>query len=244
MAAYACSDLHGRLDLVHKIQQFLKPDDIVYFLGDAGDRGPEPWKTIKAIVKDKRFIYLKGNHEDMLIKAMEDEIREECRGHNYTLLVYNGGGDTFLQWQQEEQKTGWWHYLKDFPTYKKYVNKSGVTIHLSHAGFNPQEYDAIPEDEDLLWGRDHFFTEHPIFEDNEICVHGHTPIPLLIQETTWRDKSVPQWLGNAYWYGDAHKVDLDCGSWYTDRAILLDLDTFEEIPIIADDAIDLTKEVL
>ena len=244
MAVYACSDLHGRLDLVHKIQQFLKPDDIVYFLGDAGDRGPEPWKTIKAIAKDKRFIYLKGNHEDMLIKAMEDEIREECRGRNYTLLVYNGGGDTFLQWQQEEQRVGWWHYLKYLPTYKKYINKSGVTIHLSHAGFNPQEHDTIPEDEDLFWDREHFLTEHPIFEDNEMCVHGHTPIPLLIQETTWRDESAPQWLGNAYWYGDAHKIDLDCGSWYTGRTILLDLDTFEEIPIIADDAIDLTKEVL
>ena len=38
MATYACSDLHGRLDLLKQIQDFLQPDDTVYFLGDAGDR--------------------------------------------------------------------------------------------------------------------------------------------------------------------------------------------------------------
>lgn len=42
MATYACSDLHGRLDLLEQIQSFLKSDDRVYFLGDAGDRGPDP----------------------------------------------------------------------------------------------------------------------------------------------------------------------------------------------------------
>ena len=34
MATYACSDLHGRLDLLKQIQDFLQPDDTVYFLGD------------------------------------------------------------------------------------------------------------------------------------------------------------------------------------------------------------------
>ena len=33
MATYACSDLHGRLDLLEQVQSFLKPDDKVYFLG-------------------------------------------------------------------------------------------------------------------------------------------------------------------------------------------------------------------
>ena len=95
MAIYACSDLHGRLDLLKQIQDFLQPDDTVYFLGDAGDRGPNPWETIKAVAQDKRFIYLKGNHEDMLVKAMEDEVRREgcgVLGKNFALLSQNGGG--------------------------------------------------------------------------------------------------------------------------------------------------------
>lgn len=89
MATYACSDLHGRLDLLKQIQDFLQPDDTVYFLGDAGDRGPNPWETIKAVAQDKRFIYLKGNHEDMLVKAMEDEVRREgCGVLGKTLLCF------------------------------------------------------------------------------------------------------------------------------------------------------------
>ena len=80
MAIYACSDLHGRLDLLKQIQDFLQLDDTIYFLGDAGDRGPNPWETIKAVAQDKRFIYLKGNHEDMLVKTMEDEVRREGCG--------------------------------------------------------------------------------------------------------------------------------------------------------------------
>ena len=35
---FACSDLHGMMSLYKQIKDFLKPDDIVYFLGDASDR--------------------------------------------------------------------------------------------------------------------------------------------------------------------------------------------------------------
>lgn len=245
MATYACSDLHGRLDLLKQIQDFLQPDDTVYFLGDAGDRGPEPWKTIKAVAQDKRFIYLKGNHEDMLVKAMEDDIKyDHLHADNYLLLVANNGGRTFFEWEQEENQSGWWHYLKTLPTYEKYINRSGYTIHLCHAGFNPLQDDVLPDDDDLLWDRQHFLTPKPIFEDRELCVHGHTPIPLLINRITWQGtKNSPKWDGNALWYGGYHKIDLDCASWYTGRIILLDLDTFDEYTFLAENAIDLVKEV-
>ncbi len=244
MATYACSDLHGRLDLLKQIQDFLKPDDTVYFLGDAGDRGSEPWKTIKEVAKDKRFIYLKGNHEDMLVRAMEDDIKyDHYCGSNYFLLVTNDGGKTFLEWQQEGQRNDWWHYLKTLPTYKKYINESGYTIHLCHAGFNPMQDDAIPNDEDLLWDRQHFLTPNPIFGDKELVVHGHTPIPLLINRTAWRGKENSlQWNGSLLWYGNTHKIDLDCASWYTGHIVLLDLDSFDEYSFKAADAIDLSKE--
>ena len=62
---FACSDLHGQLDLWKQIKSFLNPEDTVYFLGDAGDRGPDGWELIKAIANDSQVVYLKGNHEDM-----------------------------------------------------------------------------------------------------------------------------------------------------------------------------------
>ena len=43
MAVYAVSDLHGCLEAYKTIKRILRPDDIVYCLGDCGDRGPQPW---------------------------------------------------------------------------------------------------------------------------------------------------------------------------------------------------------
>ena len=228
MATYACSDLHGRLDLLKQIQDFLQPDDTVYFLGDAGDRGPDPWETIKEVAKDSRFIYLKGNHEDMLVKAMEDDIKyDHLRSDNFYLLISNGGDKTFSQWEAEENKRAWWNYLRKLPTYKKYINTNGYTIHLSHAGFNPMQDDAIPYDDELLWDREHIITLNPIFNENEICVHGHTPIPLLIKTVRQLKHEEIVWDG-AFWYANNHKVDLDCASWYTGQTVLLNLDSFDE----------------
>ena len=71
MSVYACGDLHGRLDIYRKIKEFLKPEDRVIFLGDANDRGPAPWALVKEILTDPQFIYLRGNHEEMLFDLFE-----------------------------------------------------------------------------------------------------------------------------------------------------------------------------
>ena len=63
---YALGDLHGHYSIYEKVKAMLKPEDTVYFHGDAGDRGPDSWKCIKAIYDDPQFIYIKGNHEDLL----------------------------------------------------------------------------------------------------------------------------------------------------------------------------------
>ena len=155
MSTYACSDLHGMLHFYKTIKEFLKPEDIVYFLGDAGDRGPHPWETIKAIMNDPQFIYLKGNHEDMLVQALG-----KGYGRQYNLLRANGGKDTYHQCLEEEDWAQWRIKLNNLPTQMTYVNTRGETVYLSHAGYTPW-YDngrigGWNWDEDLLWSRDHF----------------------------------------------------------------------------------------
>lgn len=95
MAIYATADLHGYLDLYKKIKDFLKPDDVVYYLGDAGDRGPQSWETIKVILDDPQFIYIKGNHDDMLVKAALNYFGDyfDTEGWYYDLMS-NGGEQT------------------------------------------------------------------------------------------------------------------------------------------------------
>ena len=97
MAVYALSDLHGNLELLKAIQKFLNEDDKVYFLGDGGDRGPNPWETIKEIYKDKRFIYIKGNHEDMLVNALTDYLDNGYMDYSFWMLTNNGGSQTFFE---------------------------------------------------------------------------------------------------------------------------------------------------
>ena len=90
MATYACGDLHGFMEIYKKIKSMLKPEDKVIFLGDAGDRGPESWECIKAIYEDPQFIYLKGNHEDMLVRAAKDYLKYDTTGNRE---LYSG--DTY-----------------------------------------------------------------------------------------------------------------------------------------------------
>ena len=77
MARYAVSDLHGRKDIFDKIMsELIGPNDTLYILGDVVDRGPEPFELLRAAISDPRVKLLKGNHEDMLIKAF-DEVNEK-----------------------------------------------------------------------------------------------------------------------------------------------------------------------
>lgn len=224
MSVYAISDLHGCLDLLKQVQNFLKDDDIVYCLGDCCDRGPEPWKTVKEVFQDKRFIYLKGNHEDMLDKAMFDFLIAERFGFDYETLCFNGGEQTFQEWRSNEFRNEWRRKIHNLPLIDTYINKQGLTIYLCHAGFTPSENLA---GNDLLWNREHFFDKIPESGNNAVVVHGHTPIPFMLE--TFNQAGVnTDYNDGAFWYAKNHKVNIDCGSCFTGKTVLLDLDTFDE----------------
>ena len=229
MSVFACSDLHGMFDLYQEITNFLKPEDKVYCLGDCGDRGPQPWETIKAIATDPQFIYIKGNHEDMLVNAMQEYLRYEQFGREFNLLASNGGGNTILEWINEGAKVGWLRYLQKLPLYLEYKNKDNLTIMLCHAGLTPGK--IMPINDDLLWDREHFFEEIEDEGKNSICVHGHTPIPLMIKRCGNLIKflNAEKYDGSgAFWYCHNHKVNIDTGAYASGSIVLLDLDTFDE----------------
>lgn len=226
MSVYAVGDLHGMLDLYKQIKAFLKPEDKVYCLGDCGDRGPQPWETIKAIATDPQFIYIKGNHEDMLVNAM-DEYLNGHSGDSLYLLARNGGLRTFNDWVADGAKPIWQNYLKNLPIHLRYRNSQGYNIELSHAGFTPGTF---PKDNDLIWDRDHFYDDPLIY--NTISVHGHTPIQLMIEGCPdlikWFGADEDSYESGAFWYCKAHKVNIDTGAYATGQIVLLDLDTFDE----------------
>ena len=234
MAVYACSDFHGMLHMYKAIKEFLQPEDKVYFLGDAGDRGPKPWETIKSVLTDSQFIYIKGNHEDMLAEALCDFIDRGCPAYSsHHLLSMNGGETTFSEAIAEFDVEGWYRKLVKLDLIQEYVNEKGERIILSHAGFTPWKKDSDteyrrPHYDDLIWDRDHFLDEWKP-EDCVDCyiIHGHTPITSLLDEIDPACK-MGEIEPGALWYADGRKCCVDCGAVFTGYCVLLNLDTWDE----------------
>lgn len=237
MSVYCCSDLHGRYDLFQQIKKFIKPDDVVYVLGDCADRGKDGWKIICEVLDNPQFIYLKGNHEDMLTLAMrsyqkcapEDRAYFFGYDHYYRMSAHNGGEKTFYDWGRiGKHKNEWVKRLEELPKRATYVNALGVRVEMSHAGFTPEGFKP-----DYLWDRDHFLDEWPKGYDNTVIVHGHTPIPYLMEDIGDYNKIE----AGAYWYCNNHKICIDCGSVFTGCTTLLNLDTFDEEVFCAKDCV-------
>lgn len=228
MARYAVSDLHGMKALYDQIVAFIKPEDTVYCLGDCGDRGPQSWATLKAVLTNPQFTLLMGNHEHLLLEAMKGT-SSIYKDDPVSLLYYNGGADTYADWQAEDRPEIWTNALKELPSYITFQNEQGYILHLSHAGFTPP---TVPQDMDLIWSREHFFEEWPKSADYELVIHGHTPTPYLIKKfnSVRKIKNFPPlpWEPGAIYYANCHKIDIDCGSFATGYTVLFDLDTFDE----------------
>ena len=90
-------------------------------------------------------------------------------------------------------------------------------------------------DKDLIWDRDHFLDEWPEDEmfQKAIIVHGHTPIPYLLDDIDPCGKMGDIEPG-AFWYADGRKCCIDCGSVFTGICVLLNLDTWDEEVFMSD----------
>lgn len=232
MAVYATTDLHGRKDLFLKIKDIVKDGDTVFFLGDAGDRGPDGWELIKLIYNDPQFIYIKGNHEDMLVNAIKRYREKPDRwSRALQLLCDNGGEKTFQDWQRDGCDYEWIDKLNNLDVHAEYKNKDDKMILMSHAGYTPwwdlEHPDKIttPDKFELIWDRDHLYDDWDEEHfDHHIIIHGHTPIPYIADRLDKRKGIVP----GAYWYENNRKCCLDNLSAYSGIACLLNLDTLEE----------------
>ena len=261
MSVYAWADLHGRFDILMEGLQYINPEDKVYFLGDAADRGPDGWECIKYILNDERFTYIKGNHEDLMIKAIgnwkpyfgDPDDRPFYWNRNIELWYWNGGEVTHDAFEDDEsitpeEKIEILHTLTALPFCAVYHNAKGQDVLLSHAGCDSFEAAETCDEEKFIWDRNHLmFYDSWYGKDNEVIVHGHTPIELMIKDqqrnAEWLvekhkregvlgDHLVePQpWKGKGvYWYAKNHKVNIDTGAVWNDHSVLLNLDTWEEI---------------
>ena len=230
---YAVTDLHGMWDLWEQIKNYCQPDDTIYFLGDAADRGPDGVKVMQDLLADKRVFYLKGNHEDMMVCT----IKEILNGYleNVPLWVTNGGKSTMttLLEMNVEELQNLLNKIKSLPDYVKIVNTKGQNIFLSHAG-TAFDYDNaelfLIHGNRYLWDRRHFNRPWPKEGyENWFIVHGHTPWIHLIQSLNevnqfYNRPLISDEKIEIVEYCDGHKFGLDLGSFITNKVALFDLD--------------------
>ena len=215
MGVFAIADLHGNWRLWARVRLTLKPEDTLYVLGDAADRGPDGWAIIKDILKTPNAKYLLGNHDVMLLDTFIEDF-DGFGTRNY--WSYNGGFPTYSAIREDKNADKYLKELAGMPYYYRYENAKGDIIHLTHAGFDPDK--EVSELNDLVWDRSHLVTKEWRGADNEYCVFGHTPVPNFIEGVVEVKDCTALLCGG-------HKIDIDNGCFATNVLPLLNLDTLE-----------------
>lgn len=194
----AVGDIHGMygklIALMEKVK-FNPEEDILIFLGDYIDRGPQSLECLDYVMDlykqyPERVVPLLGNHEAMCINYYEYENHKRSLMDNFgkqMVLVWldNGGRNTFKQFrilkQPELQKRLWW--LRKLPDHYQVGD-----YYFCHAGIQPFIPLKKQRESDLLWMREGFFELYD--GRNGTIVVGHTPT-LVLKKKHWMDSDTP-----------------------------------------------------
>lgn len=176
---YIIGDIHGYynrlVNLFDKLTKRFAENDTLVFLGDYIDRGIHSYEVIDFLINISRIqgltaVFLKGNHEDMLMGYL----RGEDRGGSYLI---NGGDATIRSYiAQVGSFTLPRHHIEFYDSLRLYYE--GEDFIAVHAGLNPAIEALADQDEyDLLWIRDKFFRANRRW--HKTVIFGHTPTPYI-----------------------------------------------------------------
>jgi serine/threonine protein phosphatase 1 len=211
MARYVIGDIHGCVDEIRRLIDALPlaRGDRVVFLGDYIDRGPDSRAVVSYLLSLQRhheeieFVFLKGNHEDMLLSYLG------LSGRHGDMFLINGGKATLASYGVGPENLSARQILSLIPSthvefYGQLKNYQLMDSFLCvHAGIHPQKPLADQRDEELLWIRDAFiFRPHAL---PYTVIFGHTPQA-------------------AVFYDLPYKVGLDTGLVYGNMLTCLEVD--------------------
>jgi serine/threonine protein phosphatase 1 len=181
---FVIGDVHGCLPLMERMLRQAPEDHRIILVGDYVDRGENSAEVLRELSTRPDIVCLKGNHEDMLLRFLQDPVREGGRWIRYgglqTLASFGIGG-VRLQMTEDELKDcqnrltaamgvemiGWLAGLKSS------VLSGNVLV--VHAAADPRVPPDLQKEDTLMWG-------HPEFartprRDGVWVVHGHTIVP-------------------------------------------------------------------
>lgn len=175
MRVIVVADIHGNDTKFRRALKSvsLKKTDILVLIGDLIDRGTESKQVLDTIflLEEKGFsniIYIRGNHEQMLLDSIEDENKEY-------IWLKNGGDKTLQSFKVKfafQIPKKYIEFINSSLMYYEYENFIFV-----HAGLNLNIENPFEDTKSLLWSRE--FDESKLINSslsNKIVIHGHTPI--------------------------------------------------------------------
>ena len=247
------TDLHGAMPLFQAIIEWIDQQEkeaMIIYGGDACDRGQHGIAIMEALLDDPRIIYLKGNHEDLFVKAARAIIDAGYPQKMYTideaahildymyaqddvwLHIQNGGLPTLRDWIINGMDTQFVNLIDNLPiTFRHDV------CDFCHAGGNPKDFERVLNAENdmihpsaeaiknMLWDRNCFGLGW--FKDR-ICVHGHTPTVHLPSKFYGSKNKSEANIHPAWWYGPFEpkkfpglKINMDTGATWGGRIWVL-----------------------
>jgi serine/threonine protein phosphatase 1 len=219
---YAVGDIHGCLVKLKRLHLAIKADAarrpasrrVVVYLGDYVDRGPDSFGVVEFLIRHPLFgfesVYLKGNHEDFLLRFLDDAGVADAwlmNGGDTTLESYDVA--VFGPRRGEDRAEALRHdFAAAIPAAHREFLSRLKTWHIEgdyafvHAGVRPGTPIEAQREVDLLWIRHEFLGSSADF--GHVVVHGHTP--------TWHPEVRP------------NRVGIDTGAVYGGELTALALD--------------------
>ena len=190
---YAIGDIHGRIDLLRILHGQILADssslspnikNFVVYLGDYVDRGLESREVIDFLIDQPlpgfESIYLRGNHEEALLKFLKDiTIGPSWFRIGGDATVYSYGVRIPLDVAPDQRFAYISKCLSDAipPNHQAFLSRLEQNWHIGdylfvHAGVRPGRPLDEQTTEDLLWIRDEFLDSTA--DHGSIVVHGHS----------------------------------------------------------------------
>ncbi len=183
---FVLGDIHGckdepRVVLEHlEKREHLVPEDVVVFLGDYVDRGPQSKDVVQLLIDFKarhaNTRFLRGNHEAMLADFLDG-------GNNLGFsFLRNGGVETIQSYgvTLADTSAGSFESVLPMAHLEFFLRLESMAVFDSficvHAGLNPRRTIDNQSESEVCWIRDEFISNPHSF--GKLVIFGHTP---------WRD---------------------------------------------------------
>jgi serine/threonine protein phosphatase 1 len=192
MRIYAVGDIHGRFDLLQILAGRIADDlagaptrqALTVFLGDYIDRGPRSAAVLEALSGGEfptRLIALRGNHEEMLLRFLDDgNALESWRGFGGLETLHSYGVPVADAMRGAGYAAAREAFARALPQrHLDFLNGTAPSVAFGdyffcHAGVRPGVALDRQRQDDLLWIRHAFLQHRGSF--GKVVVHGHTPV--------------------------------------------------------------------